>query len=265
MSSAAGLEDWLEIEVADAVATIVMDRPDRRNALSPARLAALDVAVEALDGRRDVAVIVLTGADPCFCAGFDLAEIASEPAARRAARLARPVAHLGAFPPHDVPIIGAVNGPAVTGGLELALGCDFLVASERARFGDTHARVGAMPGMGLVARLPRLVGEARARQLSLTGDLIDAAMALSWGLVNEVVPHEALMARALELAGHVASIPAEVVAELRRMYDRIGGLVGDEALEVESSWSRRWMAARFDADRLAGERAAIIERGRASP
>ena len=106
------------------------------------------------------------------------------------------------LPPHDTPVIGAINGPTVTGGLELAMCCDFLIASERARFADTHARVGAMPGGGMTIRLPQLVGIDRARRMSFTGDYIDAATARDWGLVVEVVPHESLLGAGPRAGGH---------------------------------------------------------------
>ena len=167
------------------------------------------------------------------------------------------------MPPHETPIIGAINGPTVTGGLELALCCDFLIASERARFADTHARVGVMPGGGLTIRLPQLIGIDRARRMSFTGDYIDAETAHDWGLVVEVVPHESLLERAREMAATVASIPAEYVREIRRMYDEIGALAGAEAWRAESRWSRAWMEERFDQSRLATEREKIIARGRA--
>jgi enoyl-CoA hydratase len=162
-----------------------------------------------------------------------------------------------------MPIIGAINGPTVTGGLEVALACDFLIASERARFADTHARVGAMPGGGLTIRLPQLIGIDRARRMSFTGDYIDAETALDWGLVVEVVPHESLLGRARELAATVASVPSESVRELRRMYDEIGALTGQEAWVAESAWSRKWMEERFDQTRLSAERENIVARGRA--
>jgi enoyl-CoA hydratase len=172
------------------------------------------------------------------------------------------VAHFGFIPPRSTPLIGAINGATVTGGLELALGCDFLVASERARFADTHARVGAMPGAGLVIRLPQLIGIDRAKRMSFTGDFIDAQTAYEWGLVVEVVPHEQLLARAREMAAAVASIPDDNVREVRRMYEEIGALAGEEAWAAESAWSRRWMEQRFDQSRLAAERERIMERGR---
>jgi enoyl-CoA hydratase len=166
------------------------------------------------------------------------------------------------MPAHDTPIIGAINGAAVTGGLELALGCDFLIASDRARFADTHARVGAMPGGGMTIRLPQLIGVDRARRMTFTGDFIDAMTAYQWGLVVEVVPHELLMDRARAVASTIAAIPAENVREIRRMYDEIGALTGREAWVAESRASRLWMEKRFDQSRLATEREAIIARGR---
>ena len=128
------------------------------------------------------------------------------------------------------PVIGAINGAAVTGGLELAMSCDFLIASDRARFADTHARVGVVPGGGMTIRLPQLIGPDRARRMSFTGDFIDARTAYEWGLVVEVVPHESLMDRARELATSIASLPAENVQEIRRVYDVVGEFARDQAL-----------------------------------
>lgn len=251
------------VEVADRVGTITLNRPEARNAISGQLTRELDQAVIELDGRDDVACMVLTGADPAFCAGVDLKALASEPRQDQVDRQSGPTAHLGFLPPHETPVIGAINGATVTGGLEIALNCDFLIASERALFADTHARVGAMPGAGLTIRLPQLVGIDRARRMSFTGDFIDAGTALAWGLVVEVVPHERLLDRAREIAAGVASIPRDNVREVRRMYDAMGALAGEEAWRAESAWSRRWMQERFDQSRLATERENIMARGRA--
>ena len=251
------------VEIDDRVATVTLNRAEARNAISGELWRQLDDAITDLDGRDDVGCMVLTGADPAFCAGMDLKSLATEPRSAQQDRQRVPVRHLGMMPPHDTPIIGAVNGPAVTGGLELALGCDFLIASERARFADTHARVGVMPGGGMTVRLPQLIGIDRARRMSFTGDYIDADTAHDWGLVVEVVPHESLLARARELAATIGSIPAETVREVRRMYDDIGALAGQDAWHAESSWSRRWMEERFDQSRLSAERENIVARGRA--
>jgi len=249
-------------EVVDQVATVTLNRPEARNALSGALTSELDDVITELDGRDDVACIILTGADPAFCAGVDLKALSTEPRGVQQERQSGPLAHLGFLPAHETPVIGAINGPTVTGGLELALCCDFLIASERARFADTHARVGAMPGAGLTIRLPELIGIDRARRMSFTGDFIDAATALAWGLVAEVVPHETLLPRARELAAAVASIPRDNVREIRRMYEAMSALAGEEAWLAESRWSRQWMADRFDQSRLVGERERIMARGR---
>ena len=136
---------------------------------------------------------MLTGADPAFCAGLDLGELSStginsgsgggseNAPARSGAR--------GPFPRLTKPLIGAINGVAVTGGFELALNCDFLIASEHAKFGDTHTRVGVMPGWGLTVLLPQAIGVRRAREMSFTGNFMSADEALERGLVNHVVPH----------------------------------------------------------------------------
>ncbi len=250
-------------EVVDGVATVTLNRPEARNALSAELQSQLDDTITELDARADVGCMVLTGADPAFCAGVDLKSLSTEQRTVQQDRMRRQVTHFGMMAPHATPVIGAVNGPTVTGGLELALSCDFLIASERARFADTHARVGVMPGGGLTIRLPQLIGIDRARRMSFTGDFIDAETARDWGLVVEVVPHDALVARAQEIAATVAAIPSEYVREIRRGYDEMGGLTGPAAWRAESQWSRQWLDERFDQSRLAAEREKIIARGRA--
>ncbi len=250
------------VEVENGVATVTLNRPESRNAISAELHAQLDEAVTALDARDDVGCMVLTGADPAFCAGMDLKSLSSEDRATQKERQRAPAQRFAMMAPHATPVIGAINGPTVTGGLELAMCCDFLIASERARFADTHVRVGVMPGGGMTIRLPQLIGIDRARRMSLTGDYIDADTARDWGLVVEVVPHESLLTRARELAATIASIPSEYVRELRRGYEAIGALSGPAALAEENRWSREWMAERFDQSRLSTERERIVERGR---
>lgn len=257
----------ITVTVDDRVAVVTLDRPEVRNALSGDVLAALASAVLDLDRDERVGALVLTGRDPAFCAGFDLRMLSASPDRTSPRRTAGagdqvPDSQRGLLPEHRIPIVGAINGPAVTGGLELALGCDFLVASERASFADTHARVGAMPGAGLTIRLPQLVGVDRARRMSMTGDFVDADRAYEWGLVTEVVPHDELLGRARALAAAIAAIPAAYVREVRRMYDEIGALAGRAAWRREYELARQWMDERFDRDRLAAERARIVERGR---
>jgi enoyl-CoA hydratase len=256
--------DVITTETLGPVAVVTLDRPEARNALTGAMVRSMAEAFAECDADRSIRAVVLTGRDPAFCAGLDLKD------------LTRTFDELGA-PPRDgpdgggvvgfprpvKPLLGAVNGPAVTGGLELALGCDFLVASERATFADTHARVGVMPAGGLTIRLPRLVGINRARQMSLTGDFIDARRAFEWGLVNEVVAHPALLDRAIELAGAVSEIDPAAVGELRSMYDALAFRSDDAVYADEARWSRRWMRDRFDPDALSARRDGIIGRGSA--
>ncbi len=237
---------------------VTLNRPEARNALTPELIAAIVDTVAALDARTDVTAIILTGTDPAFCAGVDLKHLATSVPGTAT----QPAGSFHPLPPHRTPVIGAVNGPTVTGGLELALACDFLVASERATFADTHARVGVMPGGGLTARLPLAVGVNRAMQMSFTGDFIDARRAYDWGLVNEVVAHDRLLPRALEIAAAIASIPPANVQEIRAMYAEVSVLAGDAAWARQEGWSREWMRARFDQARLAAQREAIVARGR---
>src|SRR5436305_11716187 len=172
----------------------MLHRPQSRNALSGDLIRALHAALVAADEADGVRAIVLTGSDPAFCAGVDLKEAARDGAAYFAqyddTNCITQVALL------RTPVLGAVNGATFTGGLEIALGCDFLVASERAVFADTHARVGVLPGGGMTARLPHVIGWANARRMSLTGEVVDAARAERIGLVTEVVAHERLRERA---------------------------------------------------------------------
>ena len=248
-------------EVVGPVAVITLNRPDKRNALSAELVVDLGEVIEAFDAEDGIRAMVLTGADPAFSAGFDLRNLGTELAETAAKRWEGETRRLGMLPNHSTPIVGAINGPAVTGGLELALGCDFLIASERARFADTHGRVGVMPGGGMTIRLPALIGIDRARRMSLTGDFVDAATALAWGLVTEVTTHDALLERSVEVAATIAGLDPMVVTELREMYDQIGTLTGHEAWRVENPWSKTWIQDRFDQDRLSDKADAIIKRG----
>ena len=246
------------------VVLVILDRPEARNALTGAMIASLGSALVDADADPDVAAVVLTGRDPAFCAGLDLTDlvrtyddVAAAPRGGGASGDA-PVVNRGLTPDTSTPVIGAVNGPAVTGGLELALGCDFLIASERATFADTHARVGVLPAGGMTIRL---IGVNRARQMSLTGDFVDAATACAWGLVNEVVAHDDLLPRALELARSVAESDPATVAELRAMYVALAHRGDDESYRDEARWSRRWMKERFDPAAFRARRDGIIARG----
>lgn len=233
------------------VAIVTLNRPDARNAISPDLAEQLPACIRRADDDPSVRTIVLTGADPAFCAGFDLRDVGS---GKKKGTNPHP-GFWGALPPTRVPIIGAINGAAVTGGFEIALACDFLIASDRARFADTHAKVGMIPGWGLTVVLPRLIGAGRARRMSVTAEFIDAQRALEWGLVTEVVEHSRLLDRALEIAATIAANNGRAVSAIRDLYDEVAPLGhGDEAFAVENRRAREWAARR------AAERAAETER-----
>jgi enoyl-CoA hydratase len=152
----------------------------------------------------------------------------------------------------------------VTGGLELALNCDFLIASERARFADTHARVGVQPGWGLTVLLPQAIGLRRAKQMSATGNFIDAHTALSWGLVNHVVPHDDLLPFCREVAADIVSNDRSGVKAIFGTYDAGSEATVAEAWAIEARRARNWISEgggrRED---IAQRRADIQARGRA--
>ncbi len=257
-------DDPVLYDVSDRIATITLHRPEARNALSSEVLALLPVRLREADADPEVDVIILTGTDPAFCAGLDLKELGSSAGNLSGGSGADGTPNRdgtrGPFPALDTPLIGAINGVAVTGGFELALNCDFLVASERAKFGDTHARVGVMPGWGLTVLLPQAIGVRRAREMSFTGNFLSAEEALQWGLVNHVVPHDELMAFTRSLAADIAGNERDGVQQIRRTYAAIAH--DDDAWETEARDSRAWQRAQFSPEKVAERRAAIQERGR---
>jgi enoyl-CoA hydratase len=251
-------------EFADGVATVTLNRPEARNALNSALLAALPAALSAADQDERVKAVVLTGADPAFCAGLDLKELGST-AGNLGSGQAEPDAERltsAPFPVMTKPVIGAINGPAVTGGLEIALRCDFLVASEQARFADTHARVGIMPGWGLTVLLPQAIGLRRAKEMSLTGNYVGAAEALALGLVNHVVPHQELVPVAQTLARDIASNDPEGVASLLASYKETALTTAAEGLLIEHRVSQSWQQRHFDPAEIERRRNAVVARGR---
>jgi enoyl-CoA hydratase len=216
-----------------------------------------------------VAVIILTGADPAFCAGLDLKELAADGGPLGSTSQApppptKPVSASNQRPmlPTSKPLIGAINGVAVTGGLELALNCDFLVASERARFADTHARMGVQPLWGLSVLLPEAVGLRRAREMSASGNFVDAATALAWGLVNHVVAHSELLDFVRRLAADIVTSDQRALQRLFATY-RQGSLVTRaEAWEIEAQAAAHYQVGGVDVAEMERRRHAVMERGR---
>lgn len=260
MTAPAGVESPVLLEVAEGVATVTLNRPAARNAISRRLLSELQSTMTTLARSDDVGAVVLTGRDPAFCAGLDLKELSAgtellDLGDRAAQETSSPWTPLGK------PLIGAINGVAVTGGLELALHCDFLIASERAAFADTHARIGVMPGWGVSVLLPQRVGFAMARRMSFTGDFVDAPTALRTGLVTEVVPHDRLLATAQHVAATVAANNRPAVLKLHASYRRIEAEITARQLALELETSNEWRRAGGTAglaDRVPG----VMSRGR---
>ncbi len=267
----------LLVEVADRVAVVTLNRPKARNALNLALRAALVSAFADLNARDDVGAVVLTGADPAFCAGRDRRALSSTPGilggdggaggAEAAPVAAEPPpvaarAQRGMLPPIGKPVIGAVNGVAVTGGLELALACDFLIASDQAKFGDTHARVGLVPGGGLTVLLPQAVGLRRAREMSFTGNFVGAAQAAEWGLVNRVVPHADLLPTARALAADIAGNHAGAVARIRATYNEVEDGASGAGWGLERAAFAAWVGGISVTDQVGGRAADAMTRGR---
>jgi enoyl-CoA hydratase len=229
----------LRIDHDGPVTVLTLHRPESRNALSAELITALRSTLARLGDDDTVRAVVLTGTDPAFCAGLDLKELAGS-----GANLDLTMSDgSGPWTPIGKPVIAAVNGVAVTGGLEIALACDVRIAGERAVFADTHARVGVMPGWGLTVRLPRIVGSARALEMSLAGARIDAETALTWGLVSRVVPHAELLPTALDLAHRMAQPDPVAAHTLLRMYRDAAEHPPEEALRREHREARAWSAA----------------------
>lgn len=243
-------DDILLIDTDERVRTLTLNRPQSRNALSAALRDRFFAALADAEADDDIDVVILTGADPVFCAGLDLKELAGQTALPDISPR---------WPAMTKPVIGAINGAAVTGGLELALYCDILIASEHARFADTHARVGLLPTWGLSVRLPQKVGIGLARRMSLTGDYLSATDALRAGLVTEVVAHDQLLPTARRVAASIVGNNQNAVRALLASYHRI-----DESQTAAGLWLEACAAKQFrtSGDTIAANREAVLQRGR---
>ena len=225
----------LTLDVADRIATITVNRPDKLNALNGTVITELGQAIDEARGRDDVAGVLLTGAGRAFVAGADISEIATNSPfeAKRLARRGQEV--FRRFETSPKPVIAAVNGFALGGGCELAMACHLRLASEHAKFGQPEVKLGLVPGYGGTQRLPRLVGKGRALQLLLTGEMIDAQEAWRIGLVNAVHPAGELLDRARAMLGQMlANAPlalALCIEAVNAGYD----LSLDDALQHEST------------------------------
>jgi enoyl-CoA hydratase len=251
-------------EIEDAVAIVTLNRPEAMNALSKALRAELAEAMLAVAHDDAVRAVVLTGAGTrAFTAGLDLKELGASTEGLGAANATDPRDNpVKAVEQCAKPVIGAINGVAITGGFELALACDVLIASTNARFADTHARVGIMPGWGLSQKLSRMIGISRAKELSFTGNFLDADTAERWGLVNRVVEPDALLPAAAALARDMANIDPAMLAAYKTLIDDGYAMSFGQglALEAERSTAANGQVAPESVEQA---RLAVMARGRA--
>lgn len=250
-------------ETRNGVTTVTLNRPEAMNALSSELRAAISAEFARLRDDAATEVIILTGAGRAFCAGLDLKELAGEAGDASASLDAASRRDMvDAILSCPQPVIAAVNGVAITGGFELALVCDVLVGSTNARFADTHARVGILPGWGLSQRLSRLIGVSRAKEVSLTGNFVDAAQAERWGLLNHVLPPDELLPFCRKLAEDMLSCAPGMVRAYKRVIDKGFATTFEEGLVIEGRTTKA-LRASVRPEEIAERRAAIQDRGRA--
>jgi enoyl-CoA hydratase/carnithine racemase len=226
-------------DAGDGVRVVTLNRPQRLNAITPELLEDLIAALQAADRDPAIRAVVLTGAGRAFCAGDDLKEFGAQSTdeATTRAYIERIQDVTRAMLLGDTPVIGAVRGWAVGGGLEWVINCDFTIAAEGTRFFFPEVSLGVFVTGGVTALLPRIIGLQRARELIMLGERFDAAQAREWGLVFKVVPDTELMPQALALARRVAALPTGPVRDLRRILARRsgGGLEAAMAAETEAT------------------------------
>ena len=221
-------------EKKENIGLLTINRPDKLNAISSELTSELKELLDEIDNDEELRVLIITGAgEKAFVAGADIKELVDRDAkiGRQVSRERQEIfSHIENL---QVPVIGAINGYALGGGLELALACSIRVCSEKAQFGAPEVKLGIIPGDGGTQRLPRLVGLGRAMEMILTGDFIDAQEAYRIGLVNKVFPHEELMDGAMELAERLASRPPLAVRYAKEAVNRSqeGDAVSGFALE----------------------------------
>ncbi|WP_417725638.1 enoyl-CoA hydratase [Salipiger sp.] len=225
----------LLVDISDGVALLTLNRPDSLNALNGALRAALVGTLARLDADDTVRAIVLTGTGRAFCAGLDVKELAES--GRNVTDNVSDGDIGGALSRCGTPIIAAINGLAVTGGFEITLCCDMVIAAETAWFRDTHAKIGLLPGWGLSQRLPRVAGAYRAKEISLTARKVGAEEAARLGFVNRVVPDAELVPEALSLAREVARWPRAGTRNIKALIDGGLALPLGEALAFESRFA----------------------------
>lgn len=246
-----------------AVATVILNRPNQMNALNAELRIALGDTLAELEADPEIRAVVLTGAGRAFCAGMDLKEIGggSEGQTGYELSVAGQDAMRAGFENFSGPVIAAVNGAAATAGFEMALACDIIFVAKGAKFLDTHARVGIVPGWGLSQRLPRIIGINRAKEVSLSGNALTAERAYEWGLANRVCEAETLLQEAKALALDICSCVPGVMEQVKTMIDTGYTMHFEDAMAYELETGIE-SSKQIDSAKIGERRAAIIERGR---
>jgi enoyl-CoA hydratase len=247
------------LEKHHGFAIVTLNRPQAMNALSRDLRRDFVAAFSNCTEDQDIRVIILTGNGKAFCAGFDLKELGSNDATNTAEEADNVVAR--AMEAFEGPIIGAINGHCITGGFEMALACDILIASDNARFADTHARVGMLPGWGLSQKLPRLIGLSRAREIAFTGAPIFAQQAYEWGLVNHVVTADELIPRAVKMALDICTCVPQVLQHYRTLIKDGYSMSLNDALAWEESRAI-WWAKQASGAMIEDRRQEVLAKGR---
>jgi len=256
-------EPVLLVDREAPVATVTLNRPDKMNALNAELRIAIGSTFAELEADPDIRAVVLTGAGRAFCAGMDLNEIGGGGEGQTGYDLSvagqdemrENIANFSG------PVIAAVNGAAATAGFELALACDMIFVAKGAKFLDTHARVGIVPGWGLSQRLPRIIGINRAKEISLSGNALSAERAYEWGLANRICEPDALLDDARALAQDICSCVPGIMEQVKTMIDAGYSMLFDEAMEYELQAGIA-SSKKIDSAEIGKRRAAVMERGR---
>ncbi len=251
--------DTVLLERRGGCAIVTLNRPLAMNALSRDLRQDFVTVFKECTEDPDIRVIILTGNGKAFCAGFDLKELGSSDSSSAAEEADNVVAQaMSAF---TGPIIGAINGHCITGGFEMALACDILLASENARFADTHARVGMLPGWGLSQKLPRLIGVSRAKEIAFTGAPLFAQQAYEWGLVNHVLPPDELLPMAIKMAQDICECVPAVLQQYQTLINDGASMLLDDALEWEEARAI-WWAKQASGKMIEDRRQDVLHKGR---
>lgn len=256
-------ETVLKIEREEPIAIVTLNRPDQLNALNAPLRLAIGAAFSELEADPRIRAVIVTGAGRAFCAGMDLKEIGGggdgitgyDLSVRGQDEMRHGIENFSG------PVIAAVNGAAATAGFELALACDVIFVARGAKFLDTHARVGIVPGWGLSQRLPRLIGINRAKELSLSGNALTAERAYDWGLANRVCEPERLLDEAKALARDMCGCVPGVMEQVKRMIDTGYSMHFDDAMAYELRVGTE-SAKQIDSAEIGRRRASVMERGR---